>query len=284
VSCTPYGPEKERTYSTGHGAHKGHTPTDSLNLNKHTIQRILHTFNNLQILFAVAIAVTKPSSLLHSSTCLAYSIRTVTTTPFAYLLYGQCCYCHFVGHQNITNYITCNRIRDPQNGTHKGKKVKIDDTWCSTSLRSNPDKGAQLWHALSRDRTVLPATQRLSTKCNEPYLLLPSQPKPVLIYRPRRNGVGLSTTMVSKQSVHDCYVTSIIVISCSGRHASLGNWKRSRLWASNSRPIGPKAAKLTTERPSQPALSLSKGLTHASDSRRWPMSEDWPPPEMITSG
>jgi len=52
--------------------------------------------------------------------------------------------------------------------------------------------------------------------------------------------VGLGTTVVSKQSAQDRrYVTEITVISCSDRHASPGYWKRSRLWASNSRPLGP---------------------------------------------
>jgi len=57
--------------------------------------------------------------------------------------------------------------------------------------------------------------------------------------------VGLDTTMVSKQSAQNRYVAEITVVSCSDRHASLGNWKRSRLRASNSRPLGPKAARLT---------------------------------------
>jgi len=52
--------------------------------------------------------------------------------------------------------------------------------------------------------------------------------------------VSLGTTMASKQSAQDCYVTKITVISCSEYHASPGNWKRSQLWASNSRPLGPK--------------------------------------------
>jgi len=62
--------------------------------------------------------------------------------------------------------------------------------------------------------------------------------------------VGLGTTMVSKQSAQDRYITEITIISCSDRHASPGNWKRSRLWESNSRLLGPKAATLTTEPPS----------------------------------
>jgi len=56
---------------------------------------------------------------------------------------------------------------------------------------------------------------------------------------------------VSKQSAQDHYVTKITLtcISCSDRHASPGNWKRSGPRASNSRPVGPKAATLTTTRP-----------------------------------
>jgi len=64
--------------------------------------------------------------------------------------------------------------------------------------------------------------------------------------------VGLGTTMVSKQSAQNRPVTEITAISCSDRHASLGNWKYSRLWASNSRPFVQKAATLITETPSNP--------------------------------
>jgi len=37
-------------------------------------------------------------------------------------------------------------------------------------------RGAQVWHALSRDHTVLPATDTFIHEWNEPYLRLPSQP------------------------------------------------------------------------------------------------------------
>ena len=40
----------------------------------------------------------------------------------------------------------------------------------------------------SRDLTVLPAHPAFIRYRNEPYLPLPSQPKLVLIYRPRRDG------------------------------------------------------------------------------------------------
>jgi len=36
--------------------------------------------------------------------------------------------------------------------------------------------------------------------------------------------VCLGTAMVSKQSAKDSYMTEITVVSCSDRHASLGNW------------------------------------------------------------
>jgi len=56
-------------------------------------------------------------------------------------------------------------------------------------------------------------------------------------------------------------VTEITVVSCSDCHASPGNWKRSRLWASNSRPLCPKAAMLTTTPPSHPLwVSLATGM------------------------
>jgi len=97
-------------------------------------------------------------------------------------------------------------------------------------------RSAQVWHALSRDHTVLSATHTFIHKWNEPYCLyLPSQ----------------SWSSFAR----DHYVTEITVFSCSGCHASLGNWKRSRLWASNSWPLGPRAAALThyaTESPRCP--------------------------------
>jgi len=43
-------------------------------------------------------------------------------------------------------------------------------------------RSAPVWHALSRDSTVLPATHAFIYAWNEPYLPLPSQPKLVLIY------------------------------------------------------------------------------------------------------
>jgi len=63
--------------------------------------------------------------------------------------------------------------------------------------------------------------------------------------------VGLDTTTVSNQSLQDCYVTAITVVSCSNRHALQGNWSAAAIWASNSWCLGPRAATLTTEPPSQ---------------------------------
>jgi len=68
--------------------------------------------------------------------------------------------------------------------------------------------------------------------------------------------------MVSKQSVEYRYVTEITVVSCSDRHTSLGNWKRSRLRASNSRRLEPKATTLTTTPPSQPSSSSSSSSSY----------------------
>jgi len=62
--------------------------------------------------------------------------------------------------------------------------------------------------------------------------------------------VGLGTTMVGKQSAQDHYVTGTTVISCSDRRTSSGNWKHSRLRASNSQPLKSKTAMLTNELPS----------------------------------
>ena len=49
-------------------------------------------------------------------------------------------------------------------------------------------RSAQLWHVFSRDFTVYLHTHTFILNRNEPYLLLPSQPQLVLIYRPWRDG------------------------------------------------------------------------------------------------
>jgi len=50
-------------------------------------------------------------------------------------------------------------------------------------------RSAQVWHALSTYHKVLPTTHALIDEWNEPHLLLPSQPKLVLIIdRPRKDG------------------------------------------------------------------------------------------------
>jgi len=54
-------------------------------------------------------------------------------------------------------------------------------------MRQPYHRSAQVWHALSRDLTVLPATHAFIHEWNEPYLLLPSHPKLVLAYRLRRD-------------------------------------------------------------------------------------------------
>jgi len=46
----------------------------------------------------------------------------------------------------------------------------------------------KVWHALSRDHTVLSATQEFIYEWNEPYLLLLVKPKLVLSYRARGDG------------------------------------------------------------------------------------------------
>jgi len=53
-----------------------------------------------------------------------------------------------------------------------------------------------------------------------------TSPPPKLETKPVRDGrlSGLSTAMVSKQSVYCWYATTIAVVSRSNRHASLGNW------------------------------------------------------------
>jgi len=80
-------------------------------------------------------------------------------------------------------------------------------------------------------------------------LTLSSQPKLVLIYRPRRmeDWVDLGTTMVSKQSAHVRYVPDIGVVSCSTRCASLGNWSAAAM-SFEPRSLGLRASTLTTEK------------------------------------
>ena len=47
---------------------------------------------------------------------------------------------------------------------------------CIALITSYPSLGAQLWHVLTRDHTVLPATHTFIHKWNEPYLpLTPSR-------------------------------------------------------------------------------------------------------------
>jgi len=105
-------------------------------------------------------------------------------------------------------------------------------------MRQLHHRSAQVWHALSRDHTGLlhdltvlqtrnvPATNAFIHEWNKPCLILISQQKLDLIYRPRsmEGRVGLSIATVSKQSTQDRYVTEILVVGCSNCHASLGNW------------------------------------------------------------
>jgi len=116
-------------------------------------------------------------------------------------------------------------------------------------------KGTQAWHALSRDYIVSPATHAFIHECIIPAFAFPAEAGPHSSFTDpgRMEGrVGLGTTMVIKQSAQDRYVTEITVISCSDRHASPSNWKRSWLRASNSRSLEPKAAMLTTTPPNHP--------------------------------
>jgi len=55
-------------------------------------------------------------------------------------------------------------------------------------MREPHHRNPQVWHALSRDHTVSPVTHAFIYELSEPHLPLPSQPKLVLIYRPRRDG------------------------------------------------------------------------------------------------
>jgi len=56
----------------------------------------------------------------------------------------------------------------------------------------------------------------------------PSQPKLVLIYPKFPTPEGWKAELVSTLSTQDRYVTTVTVVSCSSRRASLGNWSESR--------------------------------------------------------
>jgi len=76
------------------------------------------------------------------------------------------------------------------------------------------------------DHTVLPAHSRLYTNgMNHTGLCLPSHSWSSFTVPGRTEGwVNLGTTMMSKQSTQDHYMTSITAVNCSNRHAPRGNW------------------------------------------------------------
>jgi len=127
-------------------------------------------------------------------------------------------------------------------------KVQVEDIWYSTSLLANPITEALRYGARFQRITqfYLPLTHLSTNRMNYTCLCLPSWSLNSFTKAEEIEGwVGLGTSKVSKQSAQDCYVMEITVISCSDRHASPGNWKHRRLWASNSRPLWPKASMLT---------------------------------------
>jgi len=94
------------------------------------------------------------------------------------------------------------------------------------SLMGQPHhRNAQVWHSFLRDYTDLPQSNtRLSTNGVNHNLPLPSQPKLVLVYRPRMDERLSWPRRHSKQSAQNRYTMGVAVVSSSNRHASLGNW------------------------------------------------------------
>jgi len=128
----------------------------------------------------------------------------------------------------------------------------VDDTWYSSSLWANPITEALRYGTRCQGITqfYLPLASLSTNGMNHTWLCLPSwswssftDPKGT------RDWVGLGTTMVSKQYAQGRDGNHSF--SCSDRRPSPGKWKCSEPWASNSRPLGPKATTLTTEPPSK---------------------------------
>jgi len=86
--------------------------------------------------------------------------------------------------------------------------------------------------------------------------------------------VGLGTTMVSKQPAYDRYVTEIIVVSCSERHASLGNWS---VEATRVEPLTSWATSRDANNRATKSPNYDRSTeTPISDDNRTGAKMDWP--------
>jgi len=89
-------------------------------------------------------------------------------------------------------------------------------------------RSVQVWHALTRDHTEpnLTRTHLCTNGVNHTCFCLPSRSWASFTDAGGFEKLSwpIGTTMVSKQSAQDRYVTEITVVSCSDRHALLGNW------------------------------------------------------------
>jgi len=83
------------------------------------------------------------------------------------------------------------RVSDRKTQAFKGKVKTNVEEWTLDIVPlygPTPSQSRSGIERVLRDHTVLPATHAFIHKWNEPYLPLPFQPKPVLIYWPRRDG------------------------------------------------------------------------------------------------
>jgi len=116
----------------------------------------------------------------------------------------------------------------------------------------SPSCRLQIWHTFQRNFTVLLITHAFIHEWNKPYLLLPSAfPDPLEM----ESWAGLGTTMVSRQSPRTVMWRKSQLIAAQ---TVTPQWvtRAQRLEVSNSRPLGPKDATLTTKPPSHPQLML----------------------------
>jgi len=87
---------------------------------------------------------------------------------------------------SLTRAVNTTAFVDSLSGTVLTAQVNVEIT--QHIFMSQPHhRTAQVWHALSSDHTVLPATHASINKQNKPYLPLVFQL--VLIFRPKRYGM-----------------------------------------------------------------------------------------------
>jgi len=96
-------------------------------------------------------------------------------------------------------------------------------------VREPDRKSYQVWHTLSRDFTVLPAHPSVYPwmEWTMPALAFSAEAGSfTVVINPggMKGWGGLGSTMLSRQTTQDWYVTTITVVSCSNCYASISNW------------------------------------------------------------